>query len=457
MIRDGLNILQVSTADQGGGAERIAVNLHTRYIDRGHQAVMAVGRKSGSDSHVVEIPNTDSRNAWTRIWAGATYQLHTHEHRLGNTHPLRTVTEAVGRPNAWLDEQLGREHYGFPGTKRVVGLGALKPDLIHLHNLHGGYFDLRQLPQISMHAPVFVTMHDAWMLAGHCAHSLGCDRWQTGCGKCPALGTYPAVKRDSTARNWRRKRNIYAASRVYLTAPSQWLLKKAKQSMLAPAVMDSRVIPNGVDLSVFHPGDQADARHRLALPENAYIILFAANGIRQSDFKDFDTLREAVRRVGEAVIDRPVLCVALGEAGETQHIGKSRIEFVSPQSDSDVVADYYRAADVYAHAAKEDTFPTTVIEAMACGTPVVASAVGGIPEQVEHNQTGLLVSPGDATLFAKFLAQLLNNPVLRRTFAEESAGVAIQRFDVEIQVASNLAWYEEVVRNVRSQGTRLAA
>ena len=457
MTRDGLNILQVSTADRGGGAERVAMNLHERFLERGHSATLAVGRKTGKDQKVVEIPNARERHAWARFWAGASHQLLTHEHRLGNTGPLRTVADAIGRPDAWLDAQLGREHFGYPGTAGLLGLSGRGPGLVHLHNLHGGYFDLRQLPRISRQVPVFVTLHDAWMLSGHCAHALGCDRWRTGCGNCPALGTYPAVKRDATALNWQRKRDIYARSRVYLTAPSKWLLDKARRSMLAPAALDSRVIPNGVDLGVFHRGDQAGARHRLALPENAHIILFAANGIRRSDFKDFDTLREAIRCVGEAVADRPVLCVALGEAGETQHIGRARVQFVAPRSDPSVVADHYRAADLYAHAAREDTFPTTVIEAMACGVPVVASDVGGIPEQVSHGRTGLLAPVGDAGLFGAYLAMLLNNPGLRRSFAEQSIEVAVKRFAVETQVDRCLAWYAQVVHGAGSQGTRHAA
>ncbi len=457
MTRDALNILQVSTADRGGGAERIAMNLHQRYLARGHLATMAVGRKIGSDPHTIEIPNARERHVWARFWSGASYQLKSHEHRLGSTRYLRAAAEAIGKPDAWLDGQLGREHYGYPGTKRLTDLIAQKPDLIHLHNLHGGYFDLRRLPEISRQAPVFVTLHDAWMLAGHCAHSLGCDKWRTGCGGCPALGTYPAVKRDATAGNWLRKRAIYASSRVYLTAPSKWLLDKAKRSMLAPAVLDSRVIPNGVDLEVFRPGDQAGARHRLALPESAHIILLAANGIRRSDFKDCDTLRGAIGRVSESVVDRPVLCVALGEAGETQHIGRVRVQFVAPQSEPEVVADYYRAADVYAHAAKEDTFPTTVIEAMACGTPVVASDVGGIPEQVTHGQTGLLAAPGDPVMFGAYLTMLLHNPGLCRSFMEQSVKVAAQRFDLGMQVQRCLAWYQQAVHKAQTPGGRIAA
>lgn len=457
MTRTRLNILQVNTADSGGGAERVAASLQQCYLARGHNATLVVGRKTGTDGSIVRIENARSRNAWARAWSAVSYHLHTREHRLGDTRGLRAVTDAIARPVAWMDAQLGREHFGYPGSGGLPGLASSRPDLIHLHNLHGDYFDLRRLPHLSRLAPLFLTLHDAWLLAGHCAHSLGCERWQTGCGRCPSLGTYPAIKRDATAANWRRKRQIYARSRVYLTAPSKWLLDRAARSMLAPAVLEAKVIPNGVDRSIFHPGDRALARHRLALPENANIVLFAANGIRRCDFKDYQTLRDAIAMLGQKVTDRPVLCVALGEKAEPEQIGTARIHFVAPQSDSTVVADYYRATDVYAHAAKEDTFPSAVIEAMACGAPVVASETGGIPEQVEHGRSGMLAGVGDATEFSAYLGMLLKNCGLRESLAGQALTTVKQRFDLDQQADSMLAWYEQVVCNNRSQGTRLAA
>lgn len=363
----------------------------------------------------------------------------------------------IARPKAWIDTQLGHEHFGYPGTAGLLGLPTKRPDLVHLHNLHGDYFDLRALPMLSRHAPVFITMHDAWLLSGHCAHSFGCDRWRTGCGQCPSLNTYPAVKRDATARNWRLKQSIYSNSRVYLTAPSHWLLEKAKRSILAPAVLDSRVIHNGIDLGVFHPGRMAQARHRLALPENAHIVLVAANGIKGSDFKDAQLLRAAVSKLSHDVTDRPILCVALGDTGDDILLEKARVQFVAPQTDPTVVADYYRAADIYAHPAKADNFPTVVIEAMACGTPVVATRVGGIPEQVDNGQTGLLVPVGDATMFGAYMAMLLNNPALRESFSEQGIIKASLHYNLQTQADLCLDWYEQVIHNVRSQGTRLAA
>ena len=116
-------------------------------------------------------------------------------------------------------------------TLRVSG-----PSVIHCHNLHSGYFDLRALPWLSRVAPVVLTLHDAWLLSGHCAHSFGCDRWKNGCGACPDLSIPPAIAKDGTAANWKRKRRIFERSQLYVVTPSQWMMDRAQQSILAPAI-----------------------------------------------------------------------------------------------------------------------------------------------------------------------------------------------------------------------------
>src|SRR5206468_11861629 len=144
--------------------------------------------------------------------------------------------------------------------------------------------------------PLVITMHDAWLLSGHCAHSFACERWQTGCGECPDLTIPPAIARDATAFNWKRKRDLYARSRFYVAAPSRWLIDKLARSILAPAVIESRVVPNGIDLEVFRPGDRATTRAKLDLPQDADVLLFTALSIRENVWKDYQTLRAAIAR-----------------------------------------------------------------------------------------------------------------------------------------------------------------
>src|SRR5205823_11441286 len=147
------------------------------------------------------------------------------------------------------------------------------PDVVHVHNLHGGYFDLRVLPELAGRSRLVATLHDAWLLTGHCAHPLGSDGWLRGCGNCPHLDTYPALLRDGTASNLARKRSIYEQLELTVVTPSRWLMDMVERSVLGPSAVRREVIPNGVDLSVFAPGERAADR---AVP----LIVFAAQGGR---------------------------------------------------------------------------------------------------------------------------------------------------------------------------------
>ena len=216
-------------------------------------------------------------------------------------------------------------------------------------------------------------------------------------------------------------------------------MDRVEESMLKPGVVVSKVIPNGVDLKVFHPADRASARQDLGLPPDATILLFAANGIRRNIWKDYRTLQSALP--GIAKTEAKVLCIALGETALPERIGDVEIRFVPYQKDPQQVARYYQAADLYLHPARADTFPTTILEALACGTPIVASAVGGIPEQVVEGKTGFLVPVGDAPALAGRVLDLLEDEERRLQMGWEAAEDATRRFGLKRMVGDYLAFY----------------
>lgn len=444
-----LNILQVSTRDILGGAEKVAWNLFQAYLQRGHDSWLAVGRKLSDDPRVLIIPNEESRSRWPRMCHKTQHRLQ----RLGfrGISRLARWLSLLGEPQRFLDKWQGIEDFHFPGTASLLDCPPHRPDIVHAHNLHGEYFDLRCLPWLSQQVPMVLTLHDAWLLSGHCAHSFDCERWKTGCGHCPDLTIYPAIRRDSTAFNWQRKREIYGTSRLHVATPSRWLMQKVEQSMLAAAIAEARVIPNGVDLSVFHPGDRGGVRAALSMPQNARVLLFVGLRIRQNIWKDYQTLRTAVALVAERLRGRNVLFIALGEDGPHERIGQAEVRFIPYQRDPGAVACYYQAADVYVHAARVDNFPNTVLEALACGTPVVATAVGGIPEQIEDGVTGFLTPPGDAQAMATCIEQLLSDNALRQRFAAAAVESARRCFDLNSQVNNYLTWYQELARRNRSR------
>ena len=333
--------------------------------------------------------------------------------------------------------------------------------MIHGHNLHGGYFDLRQLAPMSHRLPVALTLHDEWTFTGHCGYGIECERWRIGCGSCPDLTLYPAIRRDGTRANLRAKRAIYDRSRLYVSTPSQWLMDRATASALAAGVVGWRMIPNGVDRSNFRPGDRAAARARLDLPADPFILLFAANGGRKSPYKDYPTVSAAAVRAAAAVTGRRVLCIALGDEGPPEAFENGELRFVPYRADIAEVAAYFQAADLYLHAAKAENLPTTILEALATGLPVVATAVGGIPEELHSladapgawsglshaptEATGVLVAKGDAVGMGAATATILADDDLRAVLSANAAADAARRFDLERQLDATIAWYRDII------------
>ena len=442
-----LRILQVGHREGGGGAQTVASYLLRAYRDRGHHSWLAVGSKESDDPDVLTIPNHASQSRWTRASFAAGTALKPLVGRVRGAgrmdNLLGNVSRAVGEPRRWLDIRLGREDFHYPGTWRLLDLAPQRPHVVHCHHLSSNYFDMNALPWLSHQVPVILNLHNAWPLSGHCSHSLQCDRWKTGCGRCPDLTIPTAVRRDATAFNWRRKRAIYNRSRLYITPDSHWNMDRVRVSMLRGAKY--RVIHNAVDQSVFHPDDRTAARAELGLPHASEIVLFVATKPRSNVWKDYSTMETAVRRVADTNPDMDLLFVCVGEDADEMRSGRARIRFVGFQRDRERLAMYYRAADVYVHAARAENFGLTITEALASGIPVVATAIGGIPEQVRDGVTGFLTRPADPEMMAERIERLLRDDALRHEMGQRAADDASVRFRLDRQVEDFLEWYREVI------------
>jgi len=449
-----VNILRVSGSDRGGGAELVAWKLFDACRRLGHTSRLAVGAKCTTDPDVIELPRRAELPDW---WARPLWSLHGRlsvlDRRLPGVAALRqSLRVAAGGRAQWALVR-GHEDVYAPASYDLLGMVTPRPDLIHAHNLHGGYFDLRALVPLSRQIPVVLTLHDMWALTGHCAHSLGCARWQRGCGHCPDLTIYPALCRDGTARNWQRKREIYRRSRLYVATTSQWLMDQVDNSMLH--AVEKRVIPNGIDLATFHPDSQQCARADVGLPPDRLILLFVANGVTRNPFKDYTTVLNAVQRVVAGIDDKrksELLLVALGaEQAEQQFRDGVEVLFVPHVRDAKKMARYYQSADLFLHAARAEVFGTVLIEAQACAVPVIATAVGGIPETMADGRTGYLVPPGDGETMAQRILDLLDDRPRRIAMADAAAVHARLNHDLAAQVMNYLAWYSEILAEFREQ------
>ncbi len=452
-----MRILQVSTFDVGGGAEKVGRNLFEAYRRLGHQSWLAVGAKRDLDPDVLQIPRVAPEAAWLERTAWkVSRSLRGYQRTVPGIGRLRRGLSRLTTNVPASNREFGLEEFTYPGSRRLLELPPERPDVIQTHNLHGDYFDLRQLPELSRTAPLFLTLHDAWLLSGHCAHSFDCQRWQSGCGHCPDLTIPPAVAADATAYNWQRKRRLYARSRLFVSTPCRWLMGKVETSMLAEGVVEAKVIPYGLDLAVFGAASPSEARQRLGLPLEGTLILFTANWVQGNRWKDYETMKAALGSLGTRLPEGKVTFVALGDPSPAAEISGISLRFIPFQSDPRVVASYYQAADIYLHAARADTFPNAVLEALACGRPVVATAVGGIPEQVVEGETGLLTPPRDAAALASALERLVSDQELRASMGRRAYADAQQRFNLERQADEYVHWFEQVLAqpDLAGQGAR---
>jgi glycosyltransferase involved in cell wall biosynthesis len=428
-----LKILQISTSDRGGGAEGSALNLFRVFRERGHKSWLVVGRKFSNDPDVYEIPFTKSW-MWGKLHRAIDRRLLLLQEKIRGTYRLRMFLRGWSQ----IERELGWESFHYPGTRQLLNLAPELPDIVHAHNLHSRYFDLRFLAPLSHQVPTILNLRDMWLLTGHCAYSLGCLRWRTGCGKCPDLSIYPAIKRDSTAFNWQRKRRIYQKGHFYISTISHWLMEQTRASMLRG--IQYRMIPNAIDLEVFQPGSKSDARTQIGVPIDARIVLLIAH----NKFKDFDVMQNALRLLHKDA-NRELLFICLGRMDEDCILGQGRIIYPGFEREKERMAMYYRASDVFIHAAKDEAFGKTIVEAMACRTPVVATAIGGIPELIEDGATGYLVPPGDSIAMAQRVQQLLDDPILLQQVGERSSVVALHRFNLNRQADDFLGWYQEIL------------
>lgn len=458
-----LNILSINQSDQRGGAAAVAWNLFNEYTQRGHQSLLVVDYKFSDHPMVIKVDNPLHFNLWIR-WIRCIQSRikKEHGHKKG-AWKLQRILDWVANPAAKFRNKYGIEEFNFPGSRNVFKTISNGPDLIHTHNLHGDYFDLHLLSTLSQKFPVFLTLHDAWMLSGHCAHSFDCERWKIGCGSCPDLSIPKAIKYDNSALNWKRKREIYRNSKLYISTPCQWLMDKVNASILSEACVESKVIPYGIDHSIFYPSASLISRQNLGIEQDATVLLFSANGIKKNRWKDFVMMKKALEKIGSSSWSKKILFLALGEQAPSEFFGQVELRFVPYRSERKCVADFYRAADIYLHAAKADTFPNAVLEALSCGTPVLGTAVGGIPEQVkgfdkfqnanmcnrypEDEATGMLSSSGDVESFVEMLIFLIENDSIRKKMGVNAAKDAKIRFPIERQVSDYLDWYQSVLRN----------
>ncbi len=427
-----MHVLQVSTATIGGGASRVMLQLHAAWRARGLGTTVLTRHRlpeqAGQDVVTLAELLGEGDGALPRAhWYAAA-----RAERWLNWPHLHTSTRRLPRTALWR-----------------------QADVVHLHNLHGEYFNYLHLPRLGLAKPLVWTLHDMWALTGWCTFTRDCDRWETGCHHCPQLKELAQLRRrpwlnppDRTQPAWRAKARAFGQTRLHVVAPSRWLHERAAKSILRGAAL--HYLPNGVDLETFRPLDKAAARAQLGLPPQAAVVLFSATTLHNRR-KGFEVLLHALRQLQ---VDRDWWLLTVGSdlrgAGQTYPGPYLGLGFVNDDARLNLA---YNAADVVALPSLAENHPLVLLEALAAGTPAAAFDVGGASEITRHEQTGYLARYGQADDLARGLAWTMADADRRAALGRNCRALAKAEFDEALMVERYLALYAEAKRDGRPPTT----
>lgn len=386
-----MKVTLINTSDAGGGASAACFRLLKALVSQKVEARLLVQHKKTNDERV----EGSATNFFTRLRASANFlreripfiQIHERD---------KSVRFAFSTANAGTsvkDHQLVKD-----------------ADIIHLHWTNSGFLSIANLKElINTGKPIVWTLHDMWTFTGGCHYSGTCDGFMRECGNCPFLRS--PDKNDISHQGWLRKAAMYvSAKNITFVTCSKWLAGVAKQSSL---INNFRIeaIPNPIDIDIFSPKDKITARQKRGIDLQTKIILFGAANINDRR-KGISYLVEALSILKDQYADdQKIEIVIFGKNKDFDvdqlHFKVHQLHLITSQQE---LAEVYSLADVFVTPSLEDNLPNTIMEAMACGTPVVAFNTGGIPEMIDHQQNGYLAAFKDAADMAKGLAGMLNGP-----------------------------------------------
>jgi glycosyltransferase involved in cell wall biosynthesis len=320
-----------------------------------------------------------------------------------------------------------------------------RPDVVHLHWIADGFIGIESLSALT--TPIVWTNHDMWPFTGGCHYSGSCKRYEVACGNCPSL----ASTHEGDLSHWTHQRKMRNWSNLSLTvvSPSKWLAACAASSSLFSRV-PIHVIPNCLDTKVFYPRDKDLARKALGLCPTGKIILFGAGRSTEDPRKGFPQLLGALRIFIESkgVGAQEIALVIYGAdhvATGSDAIIPCRHHFLGSIANDQVMAQLYASADVFVAPSLQDNLPNTVMEALSCGTPVVAFRVGGIIDMVDHLQNGYLADVGDVTDLATGISYVLDDEERHARMQATARRKVINTFSEAIVAEAHYRLYSALV------------
>ena len=416
-----MNVLVMNLAHDGGGAE-------------------AVARQTYNIGEHYDDVNTYFLAGRGRLFQG--YDV---------IYPRRTPQKYINLLMCSLaHNQRFHDGYALRKIKRLIK--KYKIDILHIHNLHGGYIGIDDIKELSKCVKIVWTLHDMWAVTGHCAYTMDnrgeCSRnLENNCINCPRLEAYAPLTKDISSLCLEHKKSSFSNNGIAFITPSKWLKNEVQNGILVGE--DIEVIENGVDVHNYKPFNSEKERLDFLSERNIdhkKIVLFFVAHELDNPYKGADVLVEALNKVNNK--DKYALVIA-GKGEHLSLVKEYQVFYTGYISSKEEMSRYYACADAFVIPSRAENYPCTVIESLACGTPVIGSTAGGIPEQIsvdDTKRTGYLFENGDSDKLAEVLTIIDKKALaLMRGGCRE---VAEEKMSQQIMMDKYVSLYKKMLENV---------
>lgn len=414
-----MNLLILNTFDNQGGAAIATYRLH-----RGLRSI-------GIDSHLlVQGKNTDDYSVVgpTTKWQKVLALLRPHFDAIATN--VYRKRQKVSFSAAWFPEKLA-----FKVTN-------LKPDIVHLFWVNNGFLRIETLKKIKQ--PIVWTLHDMWPFTGGCHYDDECGKFRQSCGNCPVLNS--ETERDLSRRIWERKRKSWRGVPIVVVATSHWLADMARSSSIF-GEQRIEVIPNGIDTDVYKPAAKVAARAAFNLPQDKYLILFSAFSATSDKRKGNQFLMQALERLSQLGWGTKTELVIIGASKpENPPDLGMKVHYMGHLHDEISQVLLYSAADAVVAPSMQENLSNTVMEALSCGTPVVAFNIGGMPDMIDHQMNGYLATPFEPMDLADGMIWVLTNASRRNALSQRARATVMERFALHAVAMRYSELYQSLLR-----------
>jgi glycosyltransferase involved in cell wall biosynthesis len=419
-----LKVTHLSQTDAGAGAGRAAYRIHKSLLAMEVDSTMLVGEKRTSDPTVFCVADEWPR----RLSAHASQYMET------------KLARAVARDASVFISPTRFSHFQPALDHRVRAA-----DIVSLYWINGAFIAPEGLT--ALRQPVVWRLSDVWPFTGACHYPGDCDHFERQCGQCPQL-RYPS-EQDLSRALWLRKSAAWQQLDLTIAAPSEWMARLARRSALF-AQRPIVVIPTGVDLNSYHPMGRAEARARLGIPADRKVIVFGAMSPTDDVRKGFGELCTALQVVANSSLSDKVLAVVFGSEGPLPALPLPAMSLGRLYDDASLAA-AYSCADVVMVPSLEDNLPNVALEAIACGAPVAAFDVCGMPDIVRDGWNGLLAPRLDAAALGSSVADLLTDDVRLAYLRGNARRHAEARFSMADQARAYFDLYDGLIEGRRAK------